>query len=1393
MSPSTADAQATVPAVIPPLLLCGVRSYPSRLFRLRGYFAGRIATLLLDSGASSEFIDPEFARHCGLTLAASTNTVQLADGTVVAARGRVTTECALAAAKGDPIPFTATFTATPLEGYDAILGASWLAEHDPVIGWKNRSISLRTAGSAAPRLIRPLECVDAAPRIASLSLKGFSKALRRREVEEVFAVLIRPTGEAERLAAEDPAALALFSEFADVFPDKLPPAQDIPKRGVEHAIELKPGSRPPPARPLHHQSAKDAAVLDEYIREGIASGQLQASTSPYGSMALVVKKKDGTPRVVIDYRALNEITVKNKYPLPLMDELFDRVHGAKFFSIIDLRSGFHQISIRPEDREKTAFRTRFGSYEYTVLPMGLCNAPGTFMQLMNDTFRDLLDRSVLAFLDDVLIFSRTREEHIQHVREVLLRLRKQKLYAKRSKCELFRSEVQFLGHRIGANGLAVSQDKVQAVREWPAPQNVGEVRSFLGLAGFYRRFVKDFSKIALPLTELTKETVPFAWGAAQQTAFSTLKNALCTAPVLLIPDPAKPYTLNCDACDYAIGATLQQDHGRGLQPVAFMSRKLTDAERNYDTREKEFMALHDACRHWRHYLHSELPFTLLSDHDSLKYHKSMPNLSGRLARWVERMAEFDYTIEHIAGVKNVVADALSRRSDLKGAWSNGPPQQLAAARVRPRPPRPPPVAIEAQRARDKAAAEESHPPAADRPPPNAAGAIVMPSQRCTASTKKGPQCCQRTAKGQYCWNHLRSISGLRIMRSSVPGAGLGLFASRPLPADKRIDYTGDRVPLESDTDGGAYFLQISKHRAIDAARTNAGEGRWVNDPRGTDSSANSEFSLYTPPGKPRVACVKTLRPIAKGEEILVKYGAQYWRYQRSPLRGRQQRGRMVAKRLATLSTAQFTSSLTDALIAAARNDEEYTARLATPPPAHVAHGGLLWNGTRLCVPNDRAVRTRIFAECHDSVTGAHFGRDKTLAAVKERFDWAGLATDVEQYVTTCDSCQRNKPSQQAPAGLLMPLPIPDAPCREWTQDAVTGLSKTRRGHDAIQVYVERLCKLKHFAAGRSTDGAKELAASFVHTVVRQHGVPESIVSDRDPRFTAHFYAELTKLLGITLKMSTAHHAQTDGQSEREIRTLITALRAFCNEHRDDWDDYLDMLELGFNSATQASTQQSPFTMLYGTAPRLPIDVALSPIAPKNPAAIDRARRMKEAVEFAREKLMGAQARQIRNADRHRREDGFVAGDMVMLSTEKLKLKDFNDKLCARFVGPFAVTAVVNANAYTLALPNQLQALHPTFNITRLKRYRDGRDAFPDRPVVFDRPPPEAEADTNGDAEWVVDRIVAKKGRGRGVRYLVAWKGYPPEEATWEPRSNLRGARLALADFDREQLVGASED
>ena len=1546
-------------AELPPLQLHGARTEPTALLKVQGSVHGAWGNAvpvqpMIDSGASGMgFVDPALVQRCGAQLRPSSRRIVLADGSEVRAAGEATLSYSLDAftcARKEATPparFTSTFIVTPLAPYELILGLGWLEHHDVQAGFRERSIQLRVDGVGEQHCIRPLmrcnddgsAALEAAPlQLKTIAQKRVCKLMRRRQVEQLYAVLIRPAAEASGKekktegpppGSEHPRVKTLLAEFRDsVFGE---PRAGVPrKRGVEHAISMQPGSLPPPARPLRHQSQRDAAVMKEYVEAGLKAGILRPSTSPYGSMALIVKKKDGTPRVVIDYRALNEVTIKNKYPLPLMDELFDRTQGASFFTSIDLRNGFHQIAIRPEDREKTAFRTRFGHFEYTVLPMGLCNAPGTFMQLMNQTFADMLDKSVLCFLDDILIFSRTAEEHLRHLRTVLTRLREQELYVKMSKCAFMQREVAFLGHRIGADGLRVAPDKIGAVQQWPRPKNVSDVRSFLGLANFYRRFVKDYSRIALPLTELTREsTTAWQWGAEQQAAFDALKSALCSPPVLLVPDQSKPFVLNTDACKFAIGATLQQDHGNGLQPVAFFSAKMSDAERNYDVREQEFMALFKACLHWRHYLHGTQPFTLLTDHDSLKYHKTMPNLSGRLARWIEKMAEFDYKLQHIPGKDNVVADALSRRSDLAAMTQRGragssavqprsnpkrgvtfedanPFAALAVARVRaPKPPEP-----HEQRQRNIDAATKVLPRAASLPSPNKAGTIMTPSQRCSANNNAGGQCGQRTAVAHLCWNHLQRDLGLRVRQSTVQDAGRGLFAARELPANHRVPYTGDEIELRADVNGGPYVLQTGRGIGIDAARRNCGLGRWVNDPRGAFDEqgrrrvANCEFTMHTPRGERRsVAAVRTLRPIVRGEELLVRYGSDYWRFhaapkqkkkkmrksarvqqqapeaarlpptqlaavaaaasQRSrdrhfervlamtlasvdsrqlrqtagrrsaraaeaaaaraqPERGSARAGRSAvtaptaeavaaagqdappqnensaAQRERAQAVQQQSAATAEALMSAVRRaaaaDEEYQHWLQSPPADTRAESGLLFAkmGPQLRVPADTALRTRILAELHDSTTGAHCGRDRMLAEAQSRFEWRGMAGDVEQYVLTCDACQRNKHSKQLKPGLLMPLPLPEEPCLHWTTDAVCGLPRTKSGYDAIQVYVDRLTKLKRFAVARTSDGSVQLANTTLRTIIGPHGMPKSFVSDRDPRITAKFWRELSRSLGSAVDLSTARHAQSDGQSEREIQTLTTALRSYTNSMGDDWDSYLPALELAFNSKPQASTGAAPFTLVYGTQARLPIDCALDDARPPTlPAVEQRAERMRKALDFARSKAELAQAKQKRLADRHRRLLQLKAGDRVLLATEGLQLRSGTHKLTGRYIGPFQVIGGVNENAVTLELPPLLGALHPTFNISRLKLYRDGSERFPTRPKQLHQPPA-VSADTNGVAAYEVESVLAQRG-GRGRKeLLVRWKGYGAEHDQWQSRPELmRTAPESVAEFDARQRDGAS--
>ncbi|CAI7854072.1 unnamed protein product, partial [Closterium sp. NIES-54] len=429
----------------------------------------------------------------------------------------------------------------------------------------------------------------------------------------------------------------LLNGYTDVFPDDLP-AELPPERAIDHSIRLIPGSTPP-VRPTYRMSTAELLELRRQLDDLLEKGFICPSTSPYAAPVLFTRKKEGDLRLCIDYRALNAITIKNKYPLPRVEELLDMLGEATVFSKLDLRSGYHQIRLAEDDISKTAFRTRYGHFEFRVLPFGLTNAPATFMGLMNDIFRPFLDRFVIVFLDDILIFSTSLEEHAQHLRIVLDTLCHHRLYAKLSKCTFARSSIGFLDHVISSKGIAMDPAKVQCLADWPAPRTVAELQSFIGLAKYYRKFVFKFSHICAPLTDLFREGATFQWGRPQQTAFNSIKSALTSAPVLTVADPSRPYFIWTDASDVAVGAILCQDHGHGMQPLAFESRKLQPAERNYATHDRELLAIVHAIKTWRCYVELQ-PVTVYTDHRPLQHLKTQPVLSRRQARWVEFLEQF---------------------------------------------------------------------------------------------------------------------------------------------------------------------------------------------------------------------------------------------------------------------------------------------------------------------------------------------------------------------------------------------------------------------------------------------------------------------------------------------------------------------------------------------------------------------------------------------------------------------------------------------------------------------------------------------------------------------------------------------------------------------------------
>lgn len=410
-------------------------------------------------------------------------------------------------------------------------------------------------------------------------------------------------------ASEGPASngveitdIAVVQEFEDVFSalKELPPPRSNP-----FTINLEPGAKPIEKAP-YRMALVELAELKKQLEDLMEKGFIRPSSSPWGAPVLFVKKKEGSMRLCIDYRGINNITIKDKYPLPRIDELLDQLRGASWFSKIDLASGYHQIPISEGDVMKTAFRTRYGQHEFVVMPFGLTNAPAAFMRLINEVFHDYLDKFVIIFIDDILIYSKTEVEHKAHLKLVLEWLRNHKLYAKFRKCSFWKREIGFLGHRVSGEGVSVDSEKVKAIEEWQRPSMVSEVRSFLGLAGYYRKFVKNFSSIAKPLTKLTGKGVPFIWGKETEEAFQRLKEALPTTSVLALPEQGKPYTVYADASRVGLG---------GGKVIAYASRQLRKHEENYPTHDLEMAAVVFALRIWRSYLYGEV-VEVFTDHKS---------------------------------------------------------------------------------------------------------------------------------------------------------------------------------------------------------------------------------------------------------------------------------------------------------------------------------------------------------------------------------------------------------------------------------------------------------------------------------------------------------------------------------------------------------------------------------------------------------------------------------------------------------------------------------------------------------------------------------------------------------------------------------------------------------
>ena len=643
---------------------------------LKAEAQGHEVRVMIDSGATGNFVTKEAAIRCKIPIRGKARMdrykLTVIDGRDINEHnGEITKETKKFELILGEHHEDISLDIVDMADHEIVLGEPWLRKHNPFVDWKARTLTFQSC-----------QCKGALkPQEASSKLREEVEQLKSqlRSRQTVHGTgkhsLNQPLGwllsgkleQKEDSKVEVPLPYRKFKELWEA----RPPGKLPPHRPWDHEIPLLEGKQPKkmgvrPMSPAKRETAK------QYIKENLDKGFIRTSTSPAGYPPLIVPKDGGKERFCIDYRHLNDITVKNSYPLPLITELQDAVRGKKVLTVIDLPGAFNLIRMKEGEEWKTAFRCLGELYEYTVMPFGLTNAPATFQAAINGVLREHLGKTCVVYIDDVLIFSDTEEQHVKDVQAVMSKLQNEGFKLEARKCQFHKKEVKFLGNLVSGQGLRMDPAKVEAVKNWPKPETVKGVQAFLGFANFQRRYIKDFSEILAPLSGLTKKDTPFEWTTDCQQAFDRVKKAITSAPVLRLFDHSKPAIIETDASDKAIGAVLLQEDEQGrMHPVAFYSRKLTAPELNYDIHDKELLAIVVALEEWEHYLQGATHETLiLTDHKNLALFTTTKTLNRRQIRWYEQIASYNFVIRYRKGSENGRADALSRREDYMSALEN---------------------------------------------------------------------------------------------------------------------------------------------------------------------------------------------------------------------------------------------------------------------------------------------------------------------------------------------------------------------------------------------------------------------------------------------------------------------------------------------------------------------------------------------------------------------------------------------------------------------------------------------------------------------------------------------------------------------------------------------------
>ena len=1226
-------------------ILCGVINISPRMFILKAKYGNQIVKILFDSGATHSFVNQNSVNLQQLNVKHTGDipTVTVANNQQVPIAGIVCDDLVMGKCVIKQLPL---HVMPLMEGIDILLGGDFLTQFGVQLDYNTHSLTIRNHNrhylfneatfdnmmlaqiEAENKTQLPLKSKRQLRKYLSNGGKFILAMVKTVEPQAQTSANINPQQarvdkqyvSGEQVINSTEAIKSLPSKLQEVLRkhSKVFEALEPGLQGKIHISEqvIPTYEHSPPFRPIYRLTPAERAEMERQIAIFLANGWIRPSTSPYGAPVLFAQKQDGSMRMCVDYREVNKITIKNRYPLPNIQDLFDMLHGAKYFSSLDLLTGYHQIALNESDIPKTAFRTPMGHFEVLVLWEGLCNAPSIFQSVMYRILQPYIGKFVALYIDDILIFSKNAEEHARHVDLVLGLLEKNNLKAKLSKCKFAQTECKFLGHILNGEGIRMDPKKAQAVQDWPVPKSTKDLQRFLGLSNYFRKFIPNYSLIAADLTHIQSDKniwTQASWGASQQHAFDALKQALADAAMLWHPDLNKPFELHVDASCKGVGAVLVQNQAeegaqKALRPIAYFSKQFVEAEKKLLPADQEFYGLVFALEHFREYLEG-VKFTVKTDNSPLTAILTNPKLNRRKANAVDKLARYDFTIEHMSGVTNTAADCLSRNP----LWTDPVQTMLPFANV---------------------------------------------TTRFKGKTGDDiPQSDVNMQRTQWVQDKLAQKAVTLPENESV----------LPMPV------------APADEDDGEFM-----HPLISEILAGYAFDKWFADPINTSSLTKSDVGLWL--------------------------------------------------------------------------KKDNTAKLLQYRKPHYNY--------RIVVPNVNNLRHRIMQNAHDSPAAGHRAAGGMQQNIRRDFWWPNWSTDIERYCKTCPVCQRTKYRTTVPYGLLKPLQVPDRKWGSVSMDFVTNLPVTKHKNDTIMVVVDRLTKMVHLIPMQLTTSAPQVAQLLNTHVFKLHGLPDSVVSDRDPRFVSHFMTELWKLWGVQQCLSTAYRPQTDGQSERMNRTLQEYLRAYVTSSGKDWEEKLACAEFAMNDSYHASIGCTPFFLNYGCHPRSPLTVKLTKT--KTPAAYDFSKSMSYNVQLAKKLLRRAQDRMKSQYDKHHQNLWYAKGEQVLLSTENLKLTGCS-KFWPRYIGPFTISEVLDSHNYRLNLPVMWSSkIHDVFHIAVLKPYFSN-GSF--QPMVV----PELLEEDSFQVEAIVDHRQSKKGKRTIMQYLCKYTDASPENNTWENEKEVQKA------------------